>query len=79
MTPLDAWIAKQPKIVGLLAREFPYGTRVEVGRKVGWVVSWNGEGEVVFSRVDPGPDWMAARIERVFWVEGRLLREMARA
>ncbi len=75
MTPLDAWLAGQPLSVRTLAREFPYGTRVDgVGPFPGWVVSWSADLELELSSVEPGPEWLRAKIERVRFVAASLVR-----
>lgn len=57
-----------------LASEFPYRTRVAVDGVSRWVVSWSVDGELILGSVDPGENWLCARIEHPVWIDVRKVR-----
>lgn len=70
MTPLDQWLSTQPLGVRVLARDYPFGTRMKLENgATRFVVGWTAERQLILGWSDPGKDWLSGKVEDPIWVD----------
>lgn len=56
----EAWVETRPAAVQHTARKYPVGTKFNLHGKTAWVVSYEEDGGLSVSFVDPSQDYDAA-------------------